>query len=122
MASFPKTKTTNKEMFDVISSLKKFSNKSGIGTWRAVAAKLAGPASQRSQVNLSRIDKYAKSGESVVVCGKVLGDGNLTKKITIIGFNASSGALEKIEKSGSKFVRISDYISKNPKDKPRIIG
>ena len=122
MASFPKTRATNKELFDVISNLKKFSNKSGVGTWRAVAAKLAGSASQRSQVNLSKIDRHAKGGESVVVCGKVLGDGNLNKKVTVIGFNASSSALEKIEKSGSKFVRISDYISKNPKDKPRIIG
>ena len=122
MAAIPKTKTTNKVLFDTINDLKKLSTKTGVGTWRAVAIKLAKTASQRSQVNLSKIEKYAKAGETVIVPGKVLGDGNLSKKVTVIGFKASQSAISKIEKAGGKFIEIRDYISKAPKDKPRILG
>ena len=121
MASFPKTKTTNKVMFDTILALKKHSAKTGVGTYKAVAAVLAGPASQRAQVNLNKIDKVVKSGETIIVPGKVLGDGTLSKKVTIIGFSASESALVKIKAAGATFITIDDYLAKNPKDKPRII-
>ena len=122
MASFPKTKTTNQELFDIISQLKKYSTKTGVGTFKAVAAKLAGPASQRAQVNLSKIDKVVKAGETIIVPGKVLGDGQLSKKVNIIAYSISSSALDKLKSSQSTYTSINDYLSKNPKDKPRIIG
>lgn len=122
MAKIPQTKTTNKVLFDTIRDLKKLSEKTGVGTWKAVAAKLAGSASQRAQLNLSKLDKLAKAGETVIVPGKVLGDGNISKKVTVVALNASDSAIEKLEKAGSKFITIKDYIAKAPKDKPRILG
>ena len=122
MASFPKTKTTNQILFDTISSLKKLSTKTGVNTWKAVAAKLAGPASQRAQLNLNKLEKHAKTGETVIVPGKVLGNGNISKKVTVVAFKASESAIAKIEKAGGKFVEIKEYIAKAPKDKPRILG
>ena len=121
MAVIPKTKTTNQVLFDTIRDLKKLSVTSGVGTWKAVAKVLAGSASHRAQLNLSKISKYTKGGETVIVPGKVLGDGVLSKKVTIIEFNASETAISKIEEAGGKFVLIKDYISKNPKDKPVIL-
>jgi large subunit ribosomal protein L18e len=122
MASIPKTKTTNKVLFDTIRDLKKLSTKTGVNVWKAVAAKLAAPASQRSQVNLSKIEKYTKDGESVIIAGKVLGDGILSKKVTIIAFAASESAKAKITKAGGKFIQIRDYIAKNPDNKIKILG
>lgn len=122
MASIPKTKTSNKVLFDTLNDLRKLSNKSESQVWRAVAVKLAAPASQRSEVNVSKISKFAKDGETVVVPGKLLGDGSIDKKVTVVGFKASEGAIKKIEKAGGKFVEIRDFIAKNPKDKPRILG
>lgn len=122
MAKVPQTKTTNKNLFDTIRDLKKLSTKTDVGTWKAVAAKLAGPASQRARVNLSKLDKVTKAGETVIVPGKILGDGTFSKKITVIAFSASEGAIEKLEKAGAKYITIDDYIAKAPKDKPRIIG
>ncbi len=121
MASIRKTQTTNKVLFDTIRNLKKLSTKTGVGVYKAVAEKLAAPASQRPEVNLSRIEKYATGGETIIVPGKVLGDGELTKKLTIVGFSASAGAVAKIEKVGSKFVEIKDFVKK-PTGKIRIIG
>lgn len=122
MAVIPETKTTNKFLFDTIRDLKKLSTKTGEKVWRAVATKLAATASQRPQVNLSKIDKYAKEGETIIIPGKVLGDGILSKKITIVGFKASASAVEKIEKSGSTFIEIKNYISKKPNNNVRIFG
>lgn len=122
MAQVPKTKTTNKVLFDTVQDLRKLSNKTGVNVWKAVAAKLAGPASQRAQVNIGKIDKVVKDSEIIIICGKVLGDGLLSKKVTVVAFDASDSAIEKIEKAGGKFMKIKDYISKTPDNKIRIIG
>ena len=116
------TKTTNQVLFDTIRDLKKLSTKTGVNVFKAVAEKLAASASQRAEVNLSRIDKHTTDKEVNIVPGKVLGAGVLTKKITIVGFKASEGAITKIEKAGSKFITIKEYIANKPSNKIRIIG
>lgn len=117
------TKTTNQVLFDTIRDLKKLSNSTGVNVWKAVAQKLSASASQRSQVNLSKINNNIKDNEKIIIVpGKILGDGTLTKKITIVAFKASESAIAKIEKSGSKFITIKEYISKKPDNKIRIIG
>jgi large subunit ribosomal protein L18e len=121
MAKIDTSKITNKELFDVIGGLKKASTKTGVSVFRAVAEKLSAPASQRPQVNLLKIDRNTKEGEKIIVPGKVLGTGSLTKKITIIGFSASESAIKKIEAAGSKFVPLKDFLSK-PDTKVKIIG
>ncbi len=122
MATIPKTKTTNKVLFDTIQDLRKLSNKTGVNVWKAVAIKLAGTASQRPMVNLGKIDSLVKDGESIIIAGKVLGDGVFAKKITIVAFAASESAIVKLEAAGSKFVKIKDYIANKPDNKIRIIA
>lgn len=115
-------RTTNKILFDTIRDLKKLSNKTGVNVFRAVAEKLSAPASQRAEVNISKIEKYAKNGEKIIVPGKVLGTGILTKKVTVVAFSASEQAVEKITKAGGKFFEIKDYISTKPDVKIRIFA
>ena len=122
MASLPKTKTTNRELFDLIRDLKKLSNKTGEGTWRAVAEKLSVPASRRAQINLRKIEKVANANETVLIPGKILGDGLLTKKVTIVAVSASESAKAKIEKAGAKFVDMRTYISGKADKKAKIIA
>jgi len=118
-----KTKTTNQVLFDTIRDLKKLSTKTGVNVFKAVADKLSTSASQRSEVNLSLIEKHTKDGDTIIVPGKVLSTGILTrKKLTIVGFKASESAIKKITAAGSSFVEIRDYISKKPDTKIRIIG
>ena len=117
-----KTQTTNQVLFDTIRDLKKLSNKTGVNVYRAVAKKLEAPASQRTQINLSRISKLTKDGDKVIVPGKVLGDGLFDKKVTIVAFSASSSAVAKIEKAGGKFVKINEYLANKPDSKIRILG
>lgn len=122
MAKIREIKTPNKILFDTIRDLKKMSNKTGVPMYKAVAVKLSSPASQRSEVNLSKLDKVVLEGETVIVPGKILGTGLLNKKITIIGFSASENAKVKINKAGSKFIEIKDYLKGKQVQKIRIIG
>lgn len=122
MAIIKKTMTTNQVLFDLIRDLKRVSAKLGVNVYKAAAVKLSAPASQRPEVNLSRIDKYANEGEIIIVPGKVLGSGILNKKVTIVGFNASEGAISKIEAAGAKYISLKEYISKKPDTKVRIFG
>lgn len=122
MASMRKSQTTNKELFDTIRELKKMSNKTGVGVYRAVAEKLSKTASQKSEVNLSKIDKNTQDKEVVIVPGKVLGTGVLTKKVTIVGFNVSTSALEKISKAGATYIPIREYLTKKQDSKLKILG
>lgn len=115
------TKTTNQILFDTIRELKKLSNKTGENVYKAVADKLASSASQRAQVNLLKLEKVANDGETVIIPGKLLGDGIITKKITVIGFKASESAIEKLTKAGGKYIEIREFIKK-PTTRPRIIG
>jgi large subunit ribosomal protein L18e len=119
MASPLKITTTNKVLFDTIRELKKASKSSGVGLFAAVAEKLSGSASQRAEVNLSRIQQHANDGDKIIVAGKVLADGVLTKKVTVIAFKASDAAIAKIEAAGGKFMEIREFLKK-PDVKARI--
>ena len=78
---------------------------------------------QRRVVNLSRINRYSKDGETIVVPGKVLAAGNLDHTVTIAAWKFSQQALDKIQKSKSKAIPISELITSEIKDKRvRIFG
>ena len=100
---------------------KSFKDKSRF--WRAVVRALNRPRRRRFEVNLVKLEKYAKSGETVIVPGVVLGNGNVRKKITVAALKFSRTAKEKIEKSGGKCLSIEELFEKNPKGRGvRIMG
>jgi len=122
MASMKKTQTTNKVLFDIIRDLSKYSTETGVKVYRAVANKLSATASQRAQVNVGHIDRVATEGEVLIVPGKILGDGQISKKVTVVAFSASEGAKVKIEAAGGKFLTIKEHLATKPDNKVRIIG
>ena len=117
-----KTQTTNQVLFDTIRDLKKVSTKTGTKVFRAVAEKLSAPASQRAQVNLSKLERVTSDKDVVIIPGKLLGDGVITKKVTVIAFTASESAVAKLTAAGGKFVTIRDYVKGKPDTKIKIIG
>lgn len=121
MAQVPKTKTTNKILFDIINDLRKLSNKTGESFGKAIAAKLAVSASQRAEVNLFKIEKLTKNQDTIIIPGKVLASGNLTKKITVIAYKFSKSAKQKIENVGGKTLNIEEFLISKSEIKPIII-
>ncbi len=78
---------------------------------------------QRRVVNLSRINRYTKDGEMVVVPGKVLASGELDHSVTIAAWKFSQQAIDKIQKSKSRAMLISELIDGEIKGKRvRILG
>jgi large subunit ribosomal protein L18e len=100
-------------------------NEKGLKTpaWKAVAKGLNRPRRQSYEVSLSRLEKHAKKGESVVVPGTVLGTGELSKPVTVAALRFSGTAREKIEKAGGKAMTIEGMVKDNPGAKKlRIMG
>jgi len=81
--------------------------------WSSVAENLGKVNRKRPEVNLSDIDRVAEDGETVVVPGKVLGAGYLTKEVNVAAFKASNSAKEAINENGD-FMFIQDLVEENP--------
>ena len=83
--------------------------------WRRVAEILVSSTKKYSSINLSEIDKKSEAGNTIVVLGKVLSKGELTKKIRICALSFSKHAEEKISKNKSEAVLLINEINKNHK-------
>jgi len=88
-----------------------------------LAGMLSKPARKRICINLDEIDKQAKDNETIIVPGKVLGQGDIdkNKKINIIAFSFSESAKDKLKKSKIVFSTILEQIEKNKKLEGRIL-
>lgn len=114
---------TNPELIELINSLKRKSRDENVNIWRDIAERLERPLRVWPEVNLSRIERYANDSETILVPGKVLGAGTITKKVTVSAFKFSSEAREKIESAGGKVLTIKELMAINPKGKNvRIFG
>ena len=97
----------------LIEYLKKEGKKQPI--WSRLADDLGKSRKNRSEVNLDKINKLTKAKDTVVVAGKVLGNGTLDHEVTIACFKMSSTAKDKIEKVKGSVVGIGELVAKNPK-------
>jgi len=89
--------------------------------WKAVARALNKPRRKRFEVNLYRIQRYAKPGENVVVPGVVIGSGDVSRAFTVAALKFSEEAKKAIEKVKGRCLSIQELAEKNPK-KIRIMG
>lgn len=100
---------TSSELVETIIKAKK--NKA----WLEVASILSSPRRRKIDVNLDRIDKESKEGDTVIVPGKVLGDGEISKKISIAALSFSEQAREKLQEKKCKIFNLIEEIKSNPK-------
>ncbi len=116
-------KKANLELQRLIEALRHTSSKEGVGIWKSIATTLAGSTKKRPVVNISRINRYAKENEIVVIPGKVLASGELNKVVHVAAYQYSAEARLKIEQSKGKALTLLELIEKNPKGKDvRILG
>lgn len=85
--------------------------------WKAVAESLE---RKRKGVNISKISRSIRDDELAVVPGKVLAFGEIDKPITIIAYQYSRRAMEKIVRSGGKCLNFSDINEELKKSSMRI--
>ncbi|MFT4309512.1 MAG: 50S ribosomal protein L18e [Candidatus Woesearchaeota archaeon] len=112
-------KKTNPRLQETIESLKKRARTEQSNLWLRVAENLERPTRSRTIVNISRIERNSSEGDIIIVPGKVLGAGELTKNVTIIAWQYSDDAKKKISKVGKAI----DFNAKEmPKGKIKIMG
>ena len=108
---------TNQVVIRMASDLRKASAKNDAPIWGKLAEYALKPSIARRDINLNRIAKLTKDGDTVVCPGKVLATGNISHKITLSSFSISSSAATKIIESGGKLVSFSKLIEQNPTGK-----
>jgi large subunit ribosomal protein L18e len=109
------TKTTNPQLIELITQLRKVSKEQDAPIWLDVADYLAKTRSQRVAVNLSTINRNTDKADFVVVPGKILASGAIDHAITVAAFEASEQAKAKLEAAKAKYITIQELMEKNPK-------
>jgi len=95
--------------------LKTKSLENKVNIWRDLARRLSSSRRKRVALNVSRLNRYTQSRETVVVPGKVLGAGKIDHPVNVAAFAFSDQARFKILKAQGKCLSISDLVKKNPK-------
>ncbi len=111
------TGPSNPEMQKVIQELRSRGYAEKSKFLLALAKKLSVPLRRRAEVNIADIERVCSKDEYLVVPGKVLGYGILTKPVTVACWQFSKSAKQKIEAAGGKLLSISELVKKNPKGK-----
>jgi large subunit ribosomal protein L18e len=114
---------TNEHLLGLIQELYEASHKEDAPIWRDVARRLERSNRLHSEVNVGKIDRFANKNDKVVVPGKVLGSGDLTKPVHVAAWRFSESARTKIEAAGGKTLTIPEMVTKVPKGSDvRILG
>ena len=115
--------STNPKLRELVTKLRVLANQENVKIWKRIAADLEKPGRKRRAVNLSKINKYTKENEAIVVPGKVLASGEIGHKLTVGAYQFSKEAVTKLKNSNAVCMTIQDMMTKNPKGKNlRIIG
>ena len=72
--------------------------------WAKVLEMMSGPKSNYNSLNLLQIDKNTSTGDTVLIIGKVLSLGSISKKLRICALSISAKAREKLNKAGATVI------------------
>lgn len=107
-------KSQNPELLGVIHSLRKQAAEKNAAVWLDVAERLSSSKRRRAAVNISRLNRYTKQKETVIVPGKVLGAGRLDHPLIVAAFNFSDQAQSKISAAKGKCLTIPELLKSIP--------
>ncbi|MFH1393689.1 MAG: 50S ribosomal protein L18e [Candidatus Micrarchaeota archaeon] len=82
--------------------------------WKKVRKELDRPRRNRVEVNLSKLQAYGADNGTVLVPGKVLGAGEISKKLTVAAFSFSDSAKKLITAAGGRIISIEALHKANP--------
>jgi large subunit ribosomal protein L18e len=106
---------TNPHLLTLVQHLKDASRTNEAPIWRDIALRLEGPASNWAEVNVGKLDRYANDDDVIVVPGKLLGAGDLQKKVTVAAYRCTGQAKEKVAGAGGRSLSFEELIESNPK-------
>jgi len=104
----------NAELLRLVVDLRRASRAHSAPVWSSVARRLERSRHSVPPVNVGQLERLASAGETVVVPGKVLSDGPLSKALTVGAFAFSEGARAKIHAAGGTAVSLHALLKSNP--------
>ncbi|MCL2510190.1 MAG: 50S ribosomal protein L18e [Methanomassiliicoccaceae archaeon] len=105
---------TNPQLIALISDLKAKTRENEAAIWRDIALRLEKPKRNWAEANLSKLERYAKEGETIIVPGKVLAAGSVTKKLKVAAYDFSDAAAAGITAAGGETMTIRELMEANP--------
>lgn len=119
-----RTGPTKEKTKKTIALLEKAGRKTKSAIWIDLAERLSTPRRKRASVNLWKIGMVAEifPEKKIVVPGKVLAKGVLNRKATVIAFEFSAEAKEKIKKAGGKALSLEEAIAAKIQGKEMVIA
>jgi large subunit ribosomal protein L18e len=109
------TGPTNPHVQSIRRYLRRSAHKWHAKIWEDVDTYLQRPRRKSFQVNLSKISRFTKQNDIIIVPGKVLSAGNLLHRVTIAALSFSRHAREKILSTGGTCLTLKELIKQNPK-------
>jgi large subunit ribosomal protein L18e len=104
----------NEELIRTVVQLERAAKKYHAPIWSAVADRLMRSRHHVKPVNVGHLERLANPKETLLVPGKVLSSGRLTKTIVVAAFQYSEGARSKIHAAGGKAITIGELIQTRP--------
>ncbi|MFQ5838215.1 MAG: 50S ribosomal protein L18e [Thermoplasmata archaeon] len=105
---------TNPGLVALIGDLRQAARENDAPLWRDLARRLSRPNASWAEVNLSRLERYTSEGDVLVVPGKLLGSGRLSKPVKVAALKASRTAREKVEAAGGRVLDLRQLMEENP--------
>jgi len=104
----------NSELVRLIVELRRAARSKDAPIWATVADRLERPRHRVVPVNVGHLDRLAEAGETVIVPGKLLAEGPLSKKLTVAAFAYSKEAKAKIHAAGGVALSVHDLVRSKP--------
>jgi len=116
-------RTENPILKSVLISLRKASKSSDSKIWLDAARFISKSQSGKPEVNIGKISNLTRKDDIVLIPGKVLGDGNILHPVVVGAYSFTKSAVNKINVSGGKALRIPEFLEKYPSGKGvKLIG
>ncbi|MGP8071559.1 MAG: 50S ribosomal protein L18e [Thermoplasmata archaeon] len=104
----------NPELLRVIRDLRRAARTHDAPVWASVADDLERARHPSRPVSVGHLDRVTSAEETVVVPGKVLSDGEISKRLTVAAFSYSVQAKSKIHAAGGTALSLHDLVRAKP--------
>jgi large subunit ribosomal protein L18e len=104
----------NPELVRTLIELRRAAKAHDAPLWAALARLLARSRHGRTPVNVGHLERLTEPKETVVIPGKLLAGGSLTKPLTVAAFTYSVQARAKIHAAGGSAISIDELLKTRP--------
>ena len=104
----------NPELRHALIELRRAAKAHDAPVWADVAVKLARPRHQSDPVNVGHLERLTAANDTVVVPGKLLAFGRLSKPLTVAAFHYSEAARAKIHAAGGTALQLHELLKAKP--------